>query len=115
MALGARDSSVVWLVIRRTLMLGTTGVAIGTTVAWLATRLLKTVPVRDHADRSGDVRGRCGDGIRRRVARRRHSGAPRHTRRPVGRAAARIGNRNCQGSRPKLPQRFAPSGSTRES
>jgi len=43
MALGARGASVVWLVIRRTLILGTTGVAVGTAVAWLATRLLKTV------------------------------------------------------------------------
>lgn len=43
MALGARAASVVWLVIRRTLILGTAGVAVGTAVAWLATRLLKTV------------------------------------------------------------------------
>ena len=42
MALGAGDSSVLWLVIRRTLMLGATGVAIGTAAAWLVTRLLKT-------------------------------------------------------------------------
>ena len=43
MALGARAASVVWLVIRRTLVLGMAGVVIGTSVAWLATRLLKTV------------------------------------------------------------------------
>ena len=41
-ALGAHDSSVLWLVIRRTLKLGATGVAIGTAAAWLVTRLLKT-------------------------------------------------------------------------
>jgi ABC-type antimicrobial peptide transport system permease subunit len=40
MALGAHSRSVVWLVIRRTLILGATGVAIGTAAAWLATRLL---------------------------------------------------------------------------
>jgi len=40
MALGARAPSVLWLVIRRTLMLGAAGVVIGTLVAWLATRLL---------------------------------------------------------------------------
>lgn len=42
MALGAGDSSVLWMVIRRTLMLGATGVVIGTTAAWLVTRLLGT-------------------------------------------------------------------------
>jgi ABC-type antimicrobial peptide transport system permease subunit len=42
MALGASDSSVVWLVIRRTLVLGATGVAVGTTAAWLVTRLLRS-------------------------------------------------------------------------
>jgi ABC-type antimicrobial peptide transport system permease subunit len=41
MALGARGSSVLWLVIRRTLMLGATGVIIGTAAASLATRLLE--------------------------------------------------------------------------
>jgi predicted permease len=40
MALGAHSRSVVWLVIRRTLILGATGVGIGTAAAWLATRLL---------------------------------------------------------------------------
>jgi putative ABC transport system permease protein len=43
MALGARDASVLWLVIRGTLALAAAGVAVGTGVAWLATRLLKTV------------------------------------------------------------------------
>ena len=43
MALGARGASVVWLVIRRTLTLGMAGVVIGTSAAWLATRLLETV------------------------------------------------------------------------
>jgi putative ABC transport system permease protein len=42
-ALGARDSSVLLLVIRRTMILGVAGVAIGTVAAWLATRLLRTV------------------------------------------------------------------------
>jgi len=42
MALGASDSSVVWLVIRRTLVLGATGVAVGTTAGWLVTRLLRS-------------------------------------------------------------------------
>jgi predicted permease len=42
MALGAHRRSVVWLVIRRTLMLGVAGVALGTAAAWLATRLLET-------------------------------------------------------------------------
>jgi predicted permease len=41
MALGARGSSVLWLVIRRTLMLGATGVIIGTAAASLAARLLE--------------------------------------------------------------------------
>jgi ABC-type antimicrobial peptide transport system permease subunit len=36
-------ASVLWLVIRRTLVLGGAGVVIGTSAAWLATRLLKTV------------------------------------------------------------------------
>jgi putative ABC transport system permease protein len=40
MALGARPSSVLWLVIRRTLILGAAGVVIGTAIAWLVTRLL---------------------------------------------------------------------------
>jgi predicted permease len=43
MALGARGASVVWLVIRRTLLLGAAGVIVGTGAAWLATRLLTTV------------------------------------------------------------------------
>ena len=43
MALGARDASVLWLVIRGTLVLAAAGVAVGTGVAWLATRFLKTV------------------------------------------------------------------------
>jgi putative ABC transport system permease protein len=42
MALGARDSAVVWMVIRRTLILSVAGVAVGTVGAWLATRLLTT-------------------------------------------------------------------------
>jgi putative ABC transport system permease protein len=42
MALGARDRSVLWLVIRRTIILGGTGVVIGTIGAWMATRLLAT-------------------------------------------------------------------------
>jgi ABC-type antimicrobial peptide transport system permease subunit len=42
MALGARGRSVLWMVIRRTLTLAATGVAIGTLAAWLATRLLAT-------------------------------------------------------------------------
>jgi putative ABC transport system permease protein len=42
MALGARDSAVLWMVIRRTLILSVTGVAIGTVGAWLTTRLLRT-------------------------------------------------------------------------
>jgi ABC-type antimicrobial peptide transport system permease subunit len=33
---------VLWLVVRRTLLLGTTGVVIGTIAAWLLTRLLTT-------------------------------------------------------------------------
>ena len=43
MALGARRASVVWRVVRRTLTLGMAGVVIGTSAAWLATRLLETV------------------------------------------------------------------------
>jgi predicted permease len=42
MALGARASTVLWMVIRRTLILSAAGVAIGTLGAWLATRLLTT-------------------------------------------------------------------------
>ena len=42
MALGARDRSVLWLVVRRTLILGTCGVVIGTIAAWMATQLLET-------------------------------------------------------------------------
>ena len=42
MALGADRRKVVWLVIRRTLVLGAAGVAVGTAAAWLATRLLQT-------------------------------------------------------------------------
>jgi predicted permease len=42
MALGARDRLVLWLVIRRTIILGGTGVVIGTIGAWMATRLLAT-------------------------------------------------------------------------
>jgi predicted permease len=41
-ALGARERSVLWLVIRHTLLLSTSGVLIGTVAAWLATRLLET-------------------------------------------------------------------------
>jgi predicted permease len=39
-ALGARDNTVLWMVMRRTLILGVTGVAIGIAGAWFATRLL---------------------------------------------------------------------------
>jgi predicted permease len=42
MALGARDSSVLWLVIRRTLLLGATGVVIGIIAAWFGTHLLRS-------------------------------------------------------------------------
>lgn len=42
MALGARGGSVLWLVIRRTLILGGSGVLIGAIGAWMATRLLET-------------------------------------------------------------------------
>jgi putative ABC transport system permease protein len=42
MALGARRSTVLWMVIRRTLMLGAAGVAIGTVGALWATRVLAT-------------------------------------------------------------------------
>jgi putative ABC transport system permease protein len=42
MALGARERSVLWLVIRRTLILGGSGVLIGAIGAWMATRLLET-------------------------------------------------------------------------
>jgi putative ABC transport system permease protein len=42
MALGARAAAVLWMVIRRTLILTVTGVAIGTVGAWLTTRLLTT-------------------------------------------------------------------------
>ena len=41
-ALGARDRSVLWLVVRRTLILSGTGVFIGALGAWMATRLLET-------------------------------------------------------------------------
>jgi putative ABC transport system permease protein len=43
MALGARGTSVLWLIVRRTLVLGGAGVIIGTGAAWLATRLLESV------------------------------------------------------------------------
>jgi ABC-type antimicrobial peptide transport system permease subunit len=43
MALGARGASVLWLVARRTLLLGAAGVIVGTAVARLATRLLESV------------------------------------------------------------------------
>ena len=39
-ALGARDATVLWMVMRRTLVLSATGVAIGIAGAWFATRLL---------------------------------------------------------------------------
>jgi putative ABC transport system permease protein len=42
MALGARAATVVWLVIRRTLILGAAGVIIGAAAAWFVTRLLET-------------------------------------------------------------------------
>ena len=42
MALGARSGSVVWLVVRRTLLLASAGVAIGTAAAWMSTRLLES-------------------------------------------------------------------------
>jgi predicted permease len=42
MALGASEGSVLWLIIRRTLALGTAGVVVGTGVAWSVTRLLET-------------------------------------------------------------------------
>jgi putative ABC transport system permease protein len=42
MALGAHERSVLWLVIRRTIILGGIGVLIGTIGAWMATRLLET-------------------------------------------------------------------------
>ena len=41
MALGAREGAVLWLVIRRTLILGGSGVLIGAIGAWMATRLLE--------------------------------------------------------------------------
>ena len=40
MALGARDRAVLWLVMRRTLILGAAGVVVGTAGAWVVTRLL---------------------------------------------------------------------------
>jgi putative ABC transport system permease protein len=43
MALGARGASVLWLILRRTLVLGAAGVLLGSGAAWLATRLLTTV------------------------------------------------------------------------
>jgi ABC-type antimicrobial peptide transport system permease subunit len=42
MALGARTTAVVWLVIRRTLILGAAGVITGAAAAWFVTRLLET-------------------------------------------------------------------------
>ncbi len=42
MALGARDSQVIWMVLRRTVLLGTAGVTIGTIAAWGVTRFLKS-------------------------------------------------------------------------
>ena len=42
MALGARAPAVLWLVMRRTLLLGAAGVVAGTAGAWMATRLLNT-------------------------------------------------------------------------
>ena len=42
MALGARDRSVLWLVIRRTLILGGSGVLTGAIGALMVTRLLDT-------------------------------------------------------------------------
>ena len=42
MALGARATVVMWLVIRRTLILGAAGVIIGAAAAWFVTRLLET-------------------------------------------------------------------------
>src|SRR5262245_4205484 len=41
-ALGARHSCVLWMVMRRTVTLGTAGVVLGTVAAWIATRLLQT-------------------------------------------------------------------------
>jgi predicted permease len=39
-ALGARPSAIVWMVIRRTMLLGAAGAALGTAGAWMTTRLL---------------------------------------------------------------------------
>jgi putative ABC transport system permease protein len=41
-ALGARAPAIVWMVIRRTMLLSAAGVALGTAGAWMTTRLLTT-------------------------------------------------------------------------
>jgi putative ABC transport system permease protein len=41
-ALGAPDGLVIWMVLRRTMMLGAAGVIIGTMAAWAVTRVLET-------------------------------------------------------------------------
>jgi ABC-type antimicrobial peptide transport system permease subunit len=43
MALGARSSSLVWMILRRTLLLTVVGIALGTTGALATTRLLRTL------------------------------------------------------------------------
>jgi ABC-type antimicrobial peptide transport system permease subunit len=42
-AMGARASAIVWMVVRRTLALTALGVALGTIAAWYATRFLRTL------------------------------------------------------------------------
>ncbi len=42
MALGARDSGVIWMVLRRTVILGAAGTTVGITAAWAVTRYLRS-------------------------------------------------------------------------
>ncbi|MGC4051192.1 MAG: FtsX-like permease family protein [Paludibaculum sp.] len=69
MALGAQRSAVVWMVLRRVLLLAAVGLAISVPAALVASRLVEIASVRNAAERSTNLgRGRG------RPAERRHPG-----------------------------------------
>jgi FtsX-like permease family len=87
-ALGARRSTVLWLVTKDTLLLLAIGMAIGIPAALVLARIGRVAALQREAQRSGRDSGSDGAADRRRVLSDLDSRPPRHEGRPDGGSTA---------------------------